>query len=562
MQHRQLQIATRALGSRQAAAGYTWHVLKLISRRLMAALASLIVLLPFSFLWAQANASHAADDKQPGGRVVLVLPFDNRSGNPSLNWIGDSFPDTLSQRLASAGYLPVTRDDRRYALDHLGLPLDFRPTRATTIRIAQTLDANYVIVGSFNVDQGKIQVQAQVLDTDRLRMSSPVTDTADLPKLLDAENGLAWKIARQIDSSFNVAEQTFVSASAGVDLSAFENYIRGADAATPAERIKRLELATQEAPNYAAADLALGKELYTDRDFGKAATILAKVPKTDRLALEASFYLGLARFNDARYADAESAFAFVASRLPLSEVVNDQGVAQARQGRDATALLQRAVLADPNDPDYRYNLAVSHYKHGDFAAAQREDDQSLKLRPSDPDATQLKQLIGARTAFDPNAGFQPTERLRRTYSEASFRQAATQLDQIRAMRLATLPPAQQSTEYTQLGHDYMAQGLLPEAEQEFNNAIHAYPASASGHAGLAEVREQSGDIDAARAEIRASLAIAPNVDAYLVLARLDLHKNDLPASARDVSDALRLDPKSFAALGMRSALQSRGQSIP
>ncbi|MGH9595998.1 MAG: tetratricopeptide repeat protein, partial [Edaphobacter sp.] len=80
---------------------------------------------------------------------MLVLPFDNRTGQTSLAWIGDSFPDTLNQRLTSAGFLTITRDDRQYALDHLGLPVDFRPSRATTIRIAQTLDADFVIVGSY-----------------------------------------------------------------------------------------------------------------------------------------------------------------------------------------------------------------------------------------------------------------------------------------------------------------------------------------------------------------------------------------------------------------------------
>ena len=100
---------------------------------------------------SESDTNSPADIRQPGGRLVLVLPFDNRSGQPNLNWIGDSFPYTLDQRLTSAGFLTISRDDRQYALDHLGLPPDFKPSRATTIRIAQTLDADYVIVGSFDV---------------------------------------------------------------------------------------------------------------------------------------------------------------------------------------------------------------------------------------------------------------------------------------------------------------------------------------------------------------------------------------------------------------------------
>ena len=529
-----------------------------------------------------AQTVPAASEAAPAeaiGRVVLVLPFDNHSGQSTLDWVGDSFPDTLNQRLSSAGFLTISNDDRKFALDHLGLPVDFKPSRATTIRIAQTLDANFVIVGSYTVDKDRIAVQAQVLNVDKLQLSQPIDDSSELTRLFDVENSVAWKIARHIDPHFSVAQQTFLSASGGVPLSAFENYIRGTSATSPQEQIKRLQMAIAITPNYPAALLALGKAQFAQGDFDRAATTLAKVPHGDRRALEAGFYLGLARFNSAKYADAESAFAFVASRLPLPEVVNNQGVAASRQGRNAIPLFQRASNADPNDADYHYNLAVALLRQGDFAGAQREVDLTLKLRPTDPEAPLLKARINSgrrpQTSSPPNkpgtttkaaassdADFDPLERIRRTYSEASFRQAAFQLDQMRAMRVAHLPPAQQATEYTQSGKEYLAQGLIPEAEQEFQAAIAADPSSAEAHTGLAEVRTRTGNIDDARTEAQASLKLQPTVDAYLVLAKIELQAKQLTASAADVSNALKLDPKNPAALAMRQALLARGQRIP
>jgi tetratricopeptide (TPR) repeat protein len=502
---------------------------------------------------------------------VLVLPFDNRSGQTNLAWIGSSFPDTLNQRLSSAGFLTITREDRQYALDHLGLPIDFKPSRATTIRIAQTLDANFVIVGSYTVNNSRIAVQAQVLDVNDLRLSQPLADSSELTRLFDVENAIAWKVARQIDPHFNVAQQTFLAASGGVRLSAFENYIRGTDATSSQERIHRLQMAVQDTPDYPAALLALGKAQFAQREYDQAATTLAKIAPTDRRALEANFYIGLARFNSAKYAEAESAFAFVASRLPLPEVVNNQAVASSRQGRDAVALFQRASTADPNDADYHYNLAVALLRRGDFAAAQREVDQALKLRASDSEAVELRAAINAGKHIPPTAkagaatatsDFAPLERIRRNYSEASFRQAAFQLDQMRAARMATLPSAERAAQYTQLGHDYLVQGLIPEAEQEFQAALTANASSAAAHAGLAQVRERSGNTTDARAEAQASLNLHPNVAAYLVLARLDLQANQTAASASNVSKALQLEPKDTAAQGMRQALQARGQSLP
>jgi tetratricopeptide (TPR) repeat protein len=513
----------------------------------------------------------------PTGRVILVLPFENRSGQADLAWIGDSFPDTLNQRLSSASFFTISREDRQYALDHLGFPANFRPTRATTIRIAQTLDANYVVIGSYNVSNGRISARAQVLAVNELKMSQPFEDSNDLRRLFDVQNTIAWKVAKDIDPQFNVAQQTFLAGSGQVKLSAFENYIRGIGTSTPQERIKRLQLAVQESPGYAAALLALGKTQYMERDYDRAAATLGKIPHNERLALEANFYLGLARFNSARYAEAEQAFSFVATRLPLPEVVNNQAVALSRQGHNATALFQRAVAADPKDPDYHYNLAVSLYRSGNLGEAQREVDLVLKLRPADTEASSLKSLIArgvpskpaisanvqtAKTSNSADSSFEPLERIRRTYSEASFRQAAFQIDQLRAARMATLPPAEQATQYVQMGSDYLAQGLIPEAEREFQSALSASPTSAQARAGLAEVREQSGDAAAAREEAQASIRLKPNAPAYLVLARLELNGNQASASAADVAQALKIDPTNTAALGMKQALAARGQTLP
>ena len=535
---------------------------------------------PFALLLALAGIfastpAPAQDAPEPGGRVVLVLPFENRSGNPSLSWIGDSFPDTLNKRLSSAGFLTISRDDRAFALDHLGLPPDFKPSRATTIRIAQQLDANFVLIGSYNVQPSttgsspgdRISIQAQVLSIDGLTLSAPIQDSAELNRLFDAENAIAWKVARSLDPAFNVAEQTFLAAPGAVALPAFEDYIRGTTAPSAAERTTRLKAAIELSPDYAAALLALGKEQYTARDFPSAAATLAKVPLNNRVALEANFYLGLARFNSANYAGAEQAIAFVVSRLPLPEVVNDQAVALARQNKDAAVVLfQRATAADPSSEDYHYNLAISLFRRGDTAGASKEAEAAIKLKPSDNEALELRNHLsavpsGTRLSPTSAASFSPVERIIRSYSEPSFRQAAFQIDQLRALRLATLPPAERATQYTQLGRDYLAQGLLPEAEGEFQSALSADPNSADAHAGLAQVREASNNPTQARDEALASLKLHPNANAWLILARLDLAENQLPIAAGEVSHALQLEPSNSAALALRQNLVSRGQPV-
>ena len=514
------------------------------------------------------RAQEIPDD---GGRLVLVLPFENRSGQPSLDWIGESFPTTINQRLNSAGFLTITRDDRLFALDHLGLPLDFKPSRATTIRIAQTLDADYVIVGSY-ITHGTapdlhIEAQAQVLKISALRLGPPIPDSAPLGRLLDLENGLAWNLAHQMDPAYNVAQQTFLAASAGLQLNAFEDYVRGLVDRNPADALQHLTAAVQLQPNYAAAILALGKLQYANEQYEQSAATLAKLPDGDPLALEAGFYRGLALFNAGNYADAEKAFAFVSAALPLPEVINNEAVAASRQNKDAGALFQRVSSADPQDADYHFNLAVTLYRRKDYAGAQREVQQAIQLQPGDTEAITLRNHIaaGAPTPLQADTGtdsFDPLERIRKTYSEAGFRQAAFQLDQIRAMRMAALPPAERAAQFTQLGDDYLAQGLVPEAEHEFRSAIAADPHNAGAHAGLARLEKQSGYLDEARKEATLSLQLHPNVAAYLVLAQLEMDTNNLSAAAAYVSNALKITANDTAALGMQRALEARGQKLP
>jgi Tfp pilus assembly protein PilF len=154
------------------------------------------------------------------------------------------------------------------------------------------------------------------------------------------------------------------------------------------------------------------------------------------------------------------------------------------------------------------------------------------------------------------------ERIRRNYSETGFRQAAFQLDQLRAARLSLLPPAQRAAEYLQQGRDYFGQGLLPEAETEFQSALEAEPNSAAAHAGLAEVRVASGDLEQARSEAKLSLQLHPSAAAWLVMARIEMSANQLSECATDVSHALQLEPTNATAISLRQYLAQRGQLLP
>ena len=544
---------------------------KFLSTKLVVVLIIVLVgSLPGAAIAQEASASTAAVPGAEHGRLLLVLPFENQTAQTSLDWVGEAAADILNRRLNAAGFLTISRGDRLYALDRLGLPQNFQPSRATTIRIAETLDADYVIVGSYIVQNGRLTAKAQILDVSALTLSPPLMREADLKSLMDTLNGLAWDVARKLDPTYSVAEQTFLAADAPLRIDAFESYIRGVIDEAPLDRIVHLKEAVRLSPSFIPAWLALGRAYFANQDYDLAAATLGRLPVDDPNALEADFYRGLAFFYTANYMKAEDAFAFVSLRLPLPEVVNNQGVAASRRNRDGAPQFQQAIAADPRDEDYHFNLAIALRKRDDTAAAIREIDQALKLRPSDTEAqafaTVLKDPASVKPNPDPGKAVPddtlPLERIKRSYSETGFRQAAFEMEQVQAMRLATLPPAQQAASLEKEGDQFLNRGLILEAEREFQSALKADPSSAPAHAGLAQVREHSRDADAARQEAQKSLSLSPNVPAHLVLARLDLASNQLSAAATEVSEALKIDPASANALGMKQAIQSRGQQVP
>ena len=112
----------------------------------------------------------AAGQTLPGTQTLMVMPFENQSSAPGLEWIGESFPEVLSQRMASPQLYVISRDDRDYAFDHSGVPSTVLPSRATIYRVAEQMDADYVVLGSYTFDGKTFSAKAQLLDMKKLHL--------------------------------------------------------------------------------------------------------------------------------------------------------------------------------------------------------------------------------------------------------------------------------------------------------------------------------------------------------------------------------------------------------
>jgi tetratricopeptide (TPR) repeat protein len=417
------------------------------------------------------------------GKTVVVIPFENASPTPGLEWLGESFPEAFHEQLNSPVLYVASRDERLRAFDRQGVPAGIHPSRATLYRLAEQMDVDYAVLGSYSYDGTRLTAVAQLLDMRAQKLSPAVTESAPLADLGKLRSALAWDLLRQIRTDFSEPKDKYIARVAPIRLDAMENYVQGTLATTAEEKVQHYREAARLNPDYAQAWLELGKTYYAQRAYEPAISALTQVPHSSPVAREANFYLGLAAYAHGDFAKSESAFEFVAARLPLAEVYNNLGVVAARRGqKNATDYFAKAIQNDPSDADYHYNMAVAMAQAGDRAAASRELRAALEHRPAD---TEAKLFLDS---LNPPAGSvvpasstskAPQERIKRNYEEDTFRQMTMQMGTWAEQRFAQSDARAHARFHIELGKELMAHGFTAEAEAEFRHAATIDPSSAA-----------------------------------------------------------------------------------
>lgn len=512
------------------------------------------------FLWCSVCFSQT----HPGtGQTVLIVPFENQSKAPGIEWVGDSFPELLQERLDSPAVYVVPREDRIRAYDRVGIPIHLRASRATIYRIAEQLDVDYIVMGQYGFDGRTFTVSGQLLDMRREHLLPQMTESGPLPQLIGIETALAWDVMHNLHPELTVSKEQYCARAASIRLDAFENYIRGVTAPTGPEQIRYLREAVRLNPTYPEALLELGEASYREHDYAEAISWLARIPESESQYGAANFYLALAANWLGDFARAETAFNAVAARLPLTEVYNNLGaVADHRDPKAALSYLQKAVADDPNEPDYRFNLAIALYQTGDNQGAAKQLHEDLRMHPSDGEA---KSLLDALSSTPVTQGGQnrltgvklPPERLRTNYEENRFRLLVLKIDTAAEQRLAKTDPRTHSRFHSGRGDQLLRQGFLEEAEREYREAIALNPENADAHAGLASILEAKSDFAGARSEAEEALRWRQFAEPLIVLARLDLRDNRPEAAAGEIDRALRLEPNDASAQELKRTLAAR-----
>jgi tetratricopeptide (TPR) repeat protein len=386
------------------------------------------LLLAFSFL-----PLTAAD-------TIAVIPLFNvdEHNAPNLDWIGESVSETIDEALSSGGLLVLPREDREEVYRRLSLRTGVVLTKASVLKIGESLDAGQVIFGELQVDgagagatnlKSNLRLVVRTIDLKKFQQGSEFVQTGSLENLSQMETKLAWMLLRQLAPDSAPSEEAFFRDRAPVRVDAMESYVRGLMAVSDDQKQKLFSQAAQLDPHFSQPNFQLGRMLFAKKEYKIAGQWLSKVSKGDSHFLEAAFLRGICKYYEADFDAAVDQFKMVADEIPLNEVYNDLGAALSRKKDPAaTDNFKKALDGDEGDPDYWFNLGYSLWKQGRFELAAANFRAVLDRSPTDQEATiMLGRCLkgdGPRPG-DPRSDGR--ERIKTAFEDSAYRQLKLEL---------------------------------------------------------------------------------------------------------------------------------------
>jgi tetratricopeptide (TPR) repeat protein len=375
-----------------------------------------------------------------GADTIAVLPLFNVAEHeaPNLDWIGESVSETIEEALSSSGLLVLPREDREEVYHRLSLRTGVVLTKASVLKIGETLDAGQVVYGELRVDgaesgattlKSNLRLVVRIVDLRRFRQSAEFAETGSLENLSQMETKLAWMVLRQLAPEGAPSEETFFHDRAPVRVDAMESYVRGLMASGEEQKMKLFSQAVRLDEHFSQPNFQLGRMLFAKKDYKTSSQWLSKVSRGDSHFLEAAFLRGICRYHEGDFDGAIDQFKMVSNEIPLNEVYNNLGAALSRKNDPAASdNFKKALDGDEADPDYWFNLGYSLWKQGRFELAATHFRAVLDRSPGDQEATimlgRCLKMDGPR-AGDPRSDGR--ERMKTAFEDSAYRQLQAEL---------------------------------------------------------------------------------------------------------------------------------------
>ena len=522
-----------------------------------------------------------AATQRPANDRILVVPFENAAHEPRLHWLSEASAVLLGDELRARGLPAISRDDRVRAFEDLHLPVDATLSRATVIKVGRLVGASEVVVGTFAVDGDTLKVEAHAIRVDVGRLEPTVADRAPLTDLFAAFRRIASRLAPD--------SRAPAYSSAYPPLNAFENYVKGLVADTPAAQAKFLEGAIKLLPGYDRAELALWSVRSGLADHVSALAAARAVSSSSPLFRRARFLSAISLVQLKRYDEAFTTFkaltddaAGADKSVDLAAAWNNLGVIQIRRGSTPetgtpTFFLTKAADASPGDSDVLFNLGYAYLLDRNTQGATYWLREAVRRDPSDADAHFALAAALQSSASDVEAGRERelARRLSSRYEELERRAAAERMPVPKGLeRIRTDPEkpagggpdaavstsAQQDQRDVVKFHLDRGQRLYEreadaDALSELRRAVYLSPYEAKAHLLIGRIHLRAGRPQEAVNALKISIWSEDTVAARVALADAYLKLQNPTAARAELERALALDPNSAEAKRMIAAIK-------
>jgi len=523
--------------------------------------------------------------------IYLVFPFQNSGPSSRLDWLSEGLEELTIQGLSSAGEQVYSHSWRLGELERYGIPTTAKLSRATMLHVAEDLDADFVVFGSFNYDGKNLTIDSRLLRVNPAALLPPLHESGPLETVMDLHTRLIWRMLSENHHAYPLSLTEFGQMHKAIRLDAFEHYIRGLIANEDEMRVRELREAVRLEPEWVEPNYALGEAYFTKRDCVSALPWYAKVPKTHERYLETLFSVGVCRLSMNQPDQAEEAFATLQTLLRGSsapgvdfpEVLNNLAIAKARQNKFAAAQedLRRASSLDPDEDDYPFNLGLIAMRQGDFNGAAGQFREASHREPDIPEDRSLlvaalekagkqeeadQERNAALEAFGPN-GVTTTHLDSKADSLTHLERVTTEIDpetlrfemESAEARAATGGP--QDARDTPAMHlrrarQELSGGQLDAAEREYHVTLAADKGNAAAHLGLGEIARRQGRLDDSVKELLLSLEARDSAVVRTTLARVYLEQKKTTMARAEVERALKLAPNYTEAKQLLEHLQN------
>jgi predicted Zn-dependent protease len=504
----------------------------------------------------------AAQEARPRERL-LVVPFENTGRDGRLFWVSEGAATLLTGNLEAMGVGAVSRDERVKTFERLQLPPAASMSEATIIRTAQIIGATEVVMGSFTVQDVQLTVTARAIRLDTGRMRPPLVETGPLSDFF----AVFERLSRQLSPTTSAAPG--LAAAEHGSLTVFESYIKGLVAETTAAQIRFLGAALKLAPGFAPGRIALWRVYTAQGDHARAAVEALAVQAGSRLFRRARFLAALSRIHLKQYDEAFSALKSLLDTAPSPTVLNNLGVIQARRGATpqtgrAAYYFTKAAEADPDDPDYAFNVGYAYWLDREPQAAIYWLTEAVRRNSADGDAHFVlgaallatgaraegerekelaRQLSSTYLEWEqrPNAAAEPVPRgLERLREDLH----ATRPMLVDTGRTPTDPTAlgDLATFHADRGRRMFEQQQDQEAIPELKRSLYLLPYQPDVHLLLGRIYVRTGRTAEAIDALKIALWSRDSSEAHAVLGQAYLAAKDEAGARAELKKAQQLDP--------------------